>query len=102
MLFLREIALPLKRALLRHGYNDNHSIYSLDEDDMNFLTYDEPGGSSDIPILPFDKVLISTFFDFVLHEDNVNDPVGTGWRYILLGKSLITSDLVQIVPSSLP
>ena len=75
----RDSTSPLKRALLKHGYDDIHSIYSLNDEDMNFLTYDEPGGSSAVPILSLDKVLISTFLDFVIQKDNVNDPVGSGW-----------------------
>ena len=75
----RDSTSPLKRALLKHGYDDIHSIYSLNDEDMNFLTYDEPGGSFAVPILSLDKVLISTFLDFVIHKDNVNDPVGSGW-----------------------
>jgi hypothetical protein len=74
----RDSTSPLKRALLQHGCDDIHSIYWLDDDNMNFLIYDEPGGSSDVPILPFDKALISTFLDFTIHKDNVNDPVGFG------------------------
>jgi Mono-functional DNA-alkylating methyl methanesulfonate N-term len=78
----RDDTSPLKRALLKHGYVDIHSIHSLSDDDIDFLSYDEPGGLSDVPILPFEKVLILTFLDFVIHKYNVNDPIGNGWTKI--------------------
>jgi hypothetical protein len=58
----------LKQALLNHGYIDIHVMMALDKDAIDSLTYKTPDGAQDLPILIFDKALLSIFFDYVIYK----------------------------------
>jgi hypothetical protein len=73
----RDDSTPLKRALLQQGYND-----LLSDDVINSITHDDPKGKVDVPILKFEKALISAFPDFIIHRNNINNPVGSDWKSI--------------------
>jgi hypothetical protein len=78
----RDDSTPLKRALLQQGYNDIHALAILSDDVINSLTHDDPKGKVDVPILNFEKALISAFLDFIIHRNNINNPVGSDWKSI--------------------
>jgi hypothetical protein len=74
----RDDSTPLKRALLQQGYNDIHALAVLTNDVIDSLTYDNPDDEEfEVPIMKFERALISTFLDFIIHRNNINNPVGT-------------------------
>jgi hypothetical protein len=71
---------PLKQALLQQGYIDIHALAVLTNDVIDSVTFDNPDEEEfEVPILKFEKALISTFLDFIIHRNNINNPVGNNW-----------------------
>jgi hypothetical protein len=74
---------PLKQALLQQGYNDIHALAVLTNDVVDSVTFDNPDEEEfELPILKFEKALISTFLDLIIHRNNINNPVGNNWASI--------------------
>jgi hypothetical protein len=72
----------LKKSLIQHGYTDIHGLMMLNDDVISSLSYDEPERGLDVPLLKFEKALISTFLDFVIHRNSGNNPIRNDWTRI--------------------
>jgi hypothetical protein len=66
----------LKKSLTQHGCIDIHALMLLSDDVISSLNYDDPEGEGHIPLLRFEKALISTFLDFIVHRKLIRKMVG--------------------------
>jgi hypothetical protein len=80
---------PLKQALVKYGYKDIHALVMLEEVVIPALTYDIiddtlefPVIEEDIPILPFEKALVSMFLEYIINRDDTGDPIRDDWLLI--------------------
>jgi len=86
---------PLYKALMKSGDTDIRDILSLDQTDIDSLTYDRSDTEKDIPLSRWDKVLIKIFKHYILHRSSIGLPIGNDWLSITpedFGKYRISSD----------
>jgi len=72
----------LYKALMKSGGTGIRHIISLDETDIDSLTYDRSDTEKDIPLPRGDKVLIHIFKHYILHCSSIGSPIGTDWLSI--------------------
>jgi len=83
---------PLYKA---SGDTDIRDIISLDEADIDSLTYYRSDTEKDIPLPRWDKALINIFKHYILHCSSIGSPIGNDWLSITpedFGKYRIGSD----------
>jgi len=73
---------PLYKALMKSGDTDIMDILSLDEADIDSLTYDRSDTEKDMPLSRWNKVLLKIFKHYILHCSSIGLPIGNDWLSI--------------------
>ncbi len=73
---------PLYKALVKSGDTDIRDIISLDEADIDSLTYDKSDTETYVPLSRHDKALIHIFRCYILHCNSIGSPIGEDWLSI--------------------
>jgi len=89
---------PLYKALIKSGDTAIRDIITVDETDIDSLTYDRSDTEKDIPLPRRDKVLIHIFKHYILHCSSIGSLIGTDWL------SITPEDLenIELVLTMLP
>jgi len=90
---------PLYKALVQSGDTDIRDIISLDDADINSLTYDESDTETDVLLSRHDKAHLCIFKYYVLYCNSIGSPIGEDWLSITqedFDKYQVSPDYVTI------